>query len=45
MVAVAAAVGGVVLGLVWYLLAPPWPLKRVEGGLIPIVQQPEEPVA
>jgi hypothetical protein len=41
-VAVAVAVGGVVLGYVWYLLAPPLPLRKVEGGLAFTAPQPEQ---
>jgi len=44
-VAVAVAVGGVVLGLAWYVAAPPLPLKKVEGGLAFTGPQPEELVA
>jgi Protein of unknown function (DUF2567) len=44
-ITVAVAVGGVVLGLVWYLLAPPLPLKKVQGGLAFTSPQPEELVA
>jgi hypothetical protein len=41
-VALAAAVSGVLLGLVWYVLAPPLPVRKVEGGVTFTVQQPEE---
>lgn len=41
-VAVAVAVGGVALGYVWYLLAPPLPLRKVEGGLAFTQPQPEQ---
>lgn len=41
-VAVAVTVGGVVLGLVWYLVAPPLPLKKVDGGLAFTSPQPEQ---
>jgi hypothetical protein len=41
-VATAVAVAGVLLGLAWYLLAPPLPLKKVEGGLAFTSPQPEE---
>ncbi|HEX6686912.1 MAG TPA: DUF2567 domain-containing protein [Candidatus Limnocylindrales bacterium] len=41
-VALAVAVGGVLLGLLWYLLAPPLPLKKVEAGMAFITPQPEE---
>jgi len=41
-VAVAVAAGGVVLGLAWYLVAPPLPLRKVEGGLAFVSPQPEQ---
>lgn len=41
-VAVAVAMCGAVLGLVWYVLAPPLPLRKVEGGLAFTGQQPEQ---
>jgi Protein of unknown function (DUF2567) len=42
---VAVAVGGVVLGLAWYLVAPPLPLKKMEGGLAYTSPDPEQLVA
>jgi hypothetical protein len=41
-VAVSVGVGGVVLGLAWYALAPPLPLRKVEGGLAFTSPQPEQ---
>ena len=41
-VAVAVFVGGALLGLAWYLLAPPLPLRKVEGGLAYTSPQPEQ---
>lgn len=44
-VALAVGTGGVALGFVWYLVAPPLPLKKVEGGLAYLGPDPEQPVA
>ncbi|MGH2603378.1 MAG: DUF2567 domain-containing protein [Dehalococcoidia bacterium] len=44
-VALATAVLGVLLGFVWYLLAPPLPLKKVDGGLAYTSPNPEQQVA
>ena len=41
-VAVAVFVGGALLGMAWYLLAPPLPLRKVEGGLAFTSPQPEQ---
>ncbi|GIH04780.1 hypothetical protein Rhe02_28470 [Rhizocola hellebori] len=46
LVAVSVAASGVLLGLVWYLVAPPLPLMKVDGDRLAFVSpEPEQPVA
>jgi len=46
LVAVSVAASGVLLGIVWYLVAPPLPLMKVEGGRLAYISpEPEQPVA
>lgn len=44
-VTASVAATGLLLGLVWYLVAPAWPFLRVEGGVVPVEPSPEQPVA
>ncbi|WP_162907007.1 DUF2567 domain-containing protein [Allorhizocola rhizosphaerae] len=44
-VALATAILGVLLGFIWYLVAPPLPLRKVQGGLAYIAPDPEQQVA
>jgi hypothetical protein len=44
-VAAAVATTGLLLGLVWYLVAPTLPLRRVAQGMAYISPDPEQPVA
>ncbi len=44
-VAIATASLGVLLGYIWYVVAPTLPLKKVEGGLAYTSPSPEEQVA
>lgn len=43
--AVSVSVLGFGLGLLWYLAAPPLPVRKVEGGFAYIQPNPEQPVA
>lgn len=45
LVALSTGAFGILLGFVWYLLAPPLPGKKVQGGLAYISPYPEEQVA
>jgi ABC-type Fe3+-siderophore transport system permease subunit len=46
LVAVSVAASGVLLGIVWYLVAPPLPLMKVEGDRLAYISpEPEQPVA
>lgn len=44
-VAAAVAATGLLLGLVWWLAAPTWPLRKTEKGMAIVVPDPEQPVA
>ncbi len=44
-VAGAVAVSGLLLGFVWYLVAPSLPLRKVDKGMAYISPSPEQPVA
>jgi hypothetical protein len=44
-VALAVTVLGAGLGLLWFVIAPPLPVRKVEGGYAYIQPDPEQPVA